>query len=311
MSQLHCYTAVQQWHDIYSCLRRCSLSVRWIKMREHCYKRGPVSHYCVIDWWQWLHVLRRWAMTHKLSHLSFALYLNRNVQRIHNLPDHEWQEVDSQQHSNCCVEFPWLQVLLCEFEQRHTHTHTQAHTIVISIQGHHELVHKQRQTTGTNNTTGVLVISAWLGANCLSECVSSSVCVRLQVYFRSSGSLLVWVCVCVCVRACVCVCVFVRLQATHRELLYLCCHLKSSFTHTEMTLPLCGRFPEAADINFIVLNLSHNGSNTAVTEKQATEMSSPTELPLALFFHTHFSVFLFDHALSQNLRRSSGHSSVE
>lgn len=133
--------------------------------------------------------MRKWVMTHKLSHLSLALYLNRNVQRIHNLPDHEWQEVDSQQHSNRCVEFPWLQVLLCEFEQRRTHTKT----TVVTIQGHHEPVHKQRQTTRTNNTTSVLVISGWLGTNCLCErasfaCVSAGdthtvLCLHLKSSF--------------------------------------------------------------------------------------------------------------------------------
>ena len=85
-------------------------------------KWGQMSHYCVADWWECGRANGRWHT--KWFHLSFILYLNRNVQRIHNLPDHEWQEIDSQEHPNCCVEFPWLQVLLCEFEQRHTHTHT-------------------------------------------------------------------------------------------------------------------------------------------------------------------------------------------
>lgn len=113
-------------HGIYPRSRRRSLSVRWIKTKEHFYKRGSASHYCIIDWWQRLFAPCKWVMKHKLSHLSLMLYLDRNVQRIHDLPNHEWQEVDGQQHSNCCVEFPWLQVLLRLRKDTHTHTQREA-----------------------------------------------------------------------------------------------------------------------------------------------------------------------------------------
>jgi len=196
----HCYsTAVQlcsvKWHGIYPCFRLCSLSVRWIKMKEHFYKRGTVSHYCVIDWWQWLHGLCKWVMTHKLSHLSFVLYLNRNVQRIHNLPDHEWQEVDSQQHSNCCVEFPWLQVLLCEFEQRNTHTHAQQSSLSKGITSHS--TNKDKQPGQIIRQASLWFLDDWARIVFLN--VSLSVCVCVSKYIL--GAVGVRMCMCACLHA--------------------------------------------------------------------------------------------------------------
>lgn len=154
--------------------------------------------------------------------------------------------------------------------------HTNRNTRVITIQGHHELVRKQRQTTRTNNATGVLVISGWLGTNCLSECVSwQSVCFQKQQEF---------------------VCGYrARICTWNHRLYKLRWH--------------CFRV-EASAINSIILYLSYNGSNKAVTEKQATKMSFPTLLPplstLQLFFLT--SAML---AYAQHLQHCNSHSSVE
>lgn len=64
---------------------------------------------------------------------------------------------------------------------------------------------------------------------------------------------------------------------------------------------------EASAINSIILYLSYNGSNKAVTEKQATEMSFPTLLPpLRLFFLTSAMP-----AYAQHLQHCNSHSSVE
>lgn len=89
---------------------------------------------------------------------------------------------------------------------------------------------------------------------CVSECVCASVCV--QVYFRSSGSLRVCVCVSAGDTQRAAVAIFVLppeiIIYTHRD-------------DTAFVWTVSG----ATDINFIILNLSHNESNTAETEKQA------------------------------------------
>lgn len=41
-----------------------------------------------------------------------APHLLRDVQRIHNLPDHEGEDVNNQKHTDCRIELPGLQMLL-------------------------------------------------------------------------------------------------------------------------------------------------------------------------------------------------------
>lgn len=49
------------------------------------------------------------------------LYLHRDVQGIHNLPNHEGQDVNNQQNPNGGIELPGLQVLL-EYKKSHKST---------------------------------------------------------------------------------------------------------------------------------------------------------------------------------------------
>lgn len=180
-----CSSAVKR-HDIYPCFRLCSLSAEWVNVRAFLQMRPSVS---LPRYWLMIVRLCKWAMAHKWFHLSFILYLNRNVQRIHNLPDHEWQEIDSQEHPNCCIEFPWLQVLLCEFEQRHTHTHVHTH---ITIQGSmRQSIKKDKQPGWIIWQASLWVLDDWAQMVFLNVCIPVCMC----VYSRSNGSFLVCVCV--------------------------------------------------------------------------------------------------------------------
>lgn len=179
-----------------------------------------------------------------------------------------------------------------------THTRTYTHTTVVTIQGHCEPVHKQRQTTRTNNTTSVLVISGWLGTNCLSECVSFSVCVYKCVskyIFRNSVSL------------CMCACRWYTYSCSS----YICAstwnhHLYR--THWDDTAFVWNVY-EAASTDSIILNLSCYGSNIPVSEnkqqKWTLKLCSPS-LSTDLFFFKSPRL-----AYSQHLQHSNSHSSMQ